>query len=78
MQPDVAEKIAEKVKVLSAEQQEKVLEFVENLPNRKTPIQKLHELIEKHFGDLTPEELAKLPEDGSYNLDHYTYGTRKK
>ncbi len=37
MQTDVVEKIAGKVKVLSAEQQEKVLEFVENLePQRKT------------------------------------------
>ncbi len=70
--------IQEKVHTLPVEQQKEVLEFVQSLPNIKTPIQKLHELIEKHFGDLTPEELVELPEDGSYNLDHYTYGTRKK
>ncbi len=70
--------IQEKVHTLPVEQQEEVLEFVESLPNKKTPIQKLGELIDECFGDLTPEELAELPEDGSYNLDHYTYGTPKK
>jgi hypothetical protein len=70
--------IQEKVQTLPVEQQEEVLEFVESLGKKKTPIRKLHELIEKCFGDLTPEELAALPEDGSYNLDHYTYGSPKK
>jgi len=70
--------IQEKVHALPVEQQEEVLEFVENLADKKTPIQKLGELIDECFGDLTPEELAELPEDGSYNLDHYTYGSPKK
>ena len=70
--------IQEKVHTLPVEQQKEVLEFVEGLERKKTPIKRLHELIEKHFGDLSPEELAALPEDGSYNLDHYTYGSPKK
>ena len=70
--------IQEKIHILPVEQQEKVLEFVENLQDNKTPIQKLGELIDECFGNLTAEELAELPEDGSYNLDHYTYGTPKK
>ncbi len=70
--------IQEKVHTLPVEQQEVVLEFVENLERKKPPIRQLHELIEKHFGDLTPEELAELPKDGSYNLNHYTYGSPKK
>ncbi|MGI8641982.1 MAG: hypothetical protein ACR2MG_18790 [Pyrinomonadaceae bacterium] len=70
--------IQEKVQTLPLEQQKEVLEFVENLRQRKPPIRKLHELVEKHFGNLSPEELAALPEDGSSNLDHYTYGNPKK
>ena len=70
--------IQEKVHILPVEQQEEVLEFVENLPAKKTSLQRLGELIDECFGDLTPEELAELPEDGSYNLDHYTYGSPKK
>jgi transcriptional regulator of NAD metabolism len=75
---DLETTIQEKVHALPVEQQEEVLEFVENLEQRKTPIRKLHELIESHFGDLSPEEIAALPEDGSYNLDHYAYGSPKK
>ncbi len=69
--------IQEKVHILPIEQQKEVLEFVEGLERKKTPIKRLNELIKKNFGDLSPEELATLPEDGSYNLDHYTYGSKK-
>ncbi|HXG86222.1 MAG TPA: hypothetical protein VNI84_19535 [Pyrinomonadaceae bacterium] len=75
MQSDVAEKIAEKVKVLSAEQQEQVLEFVENLePPRRT----LWEIWKEHLKDIPEEELDKIPSDASVNLDHYLYGAPKK
>jgi len=44
MQTDVVQTIVEKVKVLSMDQQEKVLEFVENLkPEKRTPWQILPE-----------------------------------
>ena len=70
--------IREKVHTLPVEQQEEVLEFVEALakkpPRRKT----LTKLIQEHFKDIPPENLDKLPADGSYNLDHYTYGSPKK
>ncbi len=75
MQTDVIEKIAEKVKVLSAEQQEKVLKFVENLePPRRT----LWEMWKEHLKDIPEEELDKIPTDASANLDHYLYGSPKK
>ena len=49
MQTDVAEKIAENVKVLSAEQQEKFLEFVENIdPQKQTPWQ----IWQEHLKDI--------------------------
>ncbi len=75
MQTDVTEKIVGKVRVLSAEQKEKVLEFVENLePPRRT----LWEMWQGHLKDIPEEELDKIPTDASVNLDHYLYGAPKK
>jgi hypothetical protein len=75
MQTETLVKITEKVKVLSAEQQEKVLEFVENLePPRRT----LWEIWKEHLKDIPEEELDKIPTDASVNLDHYLYGAPKK
>ena len=75
MQTDVVQTIVEKVKVLSTEQQEKVLEFVENLkPEKRTPWQ----IWQEHLKDIPEEELDKIPTDASVNLDHYLYGAPKK
>ncbi|MGI8542800.1 MAG: hypothetical protein ACR2MD_04895, partial [Aridibacter sp.] len=64
-----------KVEVLSDEQKEKVLEFVETLePPRKT----LWEMWQKHLKDIPEEELDKIPTDASQNLDHYLYNAPKK
>jgi len=75
MQTETLEKISQKVKVLSAEQQEQVLEFVEKLePPRRT----LWEIRKEHLKDIPEEELDKIPTDASVNLDHYLYGAPKK
>lgn len=75
MQTDVLQAIVDKVKVLSAEQQEKVLEFVENLePAKRTPWQ----IWQEHLKNIPEEELDKIPTDASINLDHYLYGAPKK
>ena len=58
MQTDVAEKIAEKVKILSAEQKEQVLEFVDKLtPEKRTPWQ----LWQEHLNAIPEEEFDKIP-----------------
>ncbi len=75
MQTDVIQAIVKKVNTLSVEQQEKVLEFVENLePQRKT----LWEMWQKHLKEIPQEELDEIPTDASLNLDHYLYGAPKK
>ncbi len=75
MQTDVSEKIAEKVKVLTAEQKEQVLEFVDKLePEKRTPWQ----IWQEHLKDIPEEEFDKIPSDASQNLDHYLYGAPKK
>lgn len=75
MQTEFADKIFAKVKVLSTEQQARVLEFIENLePPRRT----LWEMWEGHLKDIPEEELDKIPSDASQNLDHYLYNAPKK
>jgi hypothetical protein len=75
MQPNVIETIMTRVKNLSVDQQEQVLEFVETLDvSRKSIWDKLEERL-----DLVPqEEFADLPADASLNIDHYLYGAPKK
>ena len=75
MQTDVAEKIVEKVKVMSAEQQEKVLEFVETLD---IPKKNIWDKLDERLKNVPPEEFAEIPADASANLDHYLYGAPKK
>jgi len=75
MQGNTTEKITNRVKQLSAKQQEEVLEFVENLePPRRSLLDIWQELAE----DISDAEFEKLPADASYNLDHYLYGSPKK
>ena len=75
MQIDVTEKIVGKIRVLSDEQKEQVLEFVENL---ELPRRTLWEMWQEHLKDIPEEELDKIPTDASQNLDHYLYGAPKK
>ena len=75
MQTNVAEKIVEKVKIMSAEQQEKVLEFVETLD---IPKKNIWDKLDERLKNVPPEEFAEIPADASANLDHYLYGAPKK
>ncbi len=70
--------IQERVHTLPVEQQEEVLKFVENLPNKKTSLQRLGQLIDECFKDVPPEAYEQLPTDGAENHDHYLYGAPKK
>ncbi len=75
MQTGTLEKIAEKVKVLSAEQQEQVLEFVETLD---VPKKTIWDKLDERLRNVPQEEFAEIPADASANLDHYLYGAPKK
>lgn len=75
MQSDIAERISNRVKRLSAEQQEEVLDFVEKL---EPPRRSLLDIWREVSKDLPQEELDKIPTDASINLDHYLYGAPKK
>lgn len=75
MARNVVKTITKKVEVMSNNQQEEVLEFVNNLePKPKT----LWEMWKVHLKDIPEEEWDDVPTDASINLDHYLYGAPKK
>jgi len=83
MSTGVVQTIFEKVRALPQSKQAEVLEFVERLaaqeeasaPSRERPI---WEVITEISSQVPEEEWAKLPSDGSLNVDHYLYGAPKK
>lgn len=64
------------MQVLPIEDQQKIVEFVDQLskPKKQTLLEKLNHITIK----LSEETLAKLPTDGAENVDHYLYGAPKK
>lgn len=80
MQTEIAETIFEKVKALSRDEQEKVLQIVEaklSVSPKKDP-RPIWDVITEISGDVPIEEWDKIPSDGSINHDHYLYGAPKK
>ena len=83
MSTEVVQTIFEKVCALPQSKQAEVLEFVERLaaqeeaspPSQERPI---WEVIAEISSEVPEEEWAKLPSDGSLNVDHYLYGAPKK
>jgi hypothetical protein len=75
MRTETVKKIAEKAGRLSAEQQDRVLQFVETLePPRRT----LHEIWLEISKDAPNDLFENIPTDASFNLNHYLYGAPKK
>lgn len=75
MHTDVAETISRRVKLLPAEKQERVLEFVESL---EPPRRSLLDIVREIEESIPDDVLDKLPTDGAENHDHYLYGAPKK
>lgn len=75
MRTETAKKIAEKVGKLSAEQQDKILQFVETFD---PPTRTLHDIWLEVSKDMPDDAFADIPTDASYNLNHYLYGSPKK
>ncbi|MBX7061854.1 MAG: hypothetical protein K1X52_09360 [Pyrinomonadaceae bacterium] len=75
MQTDTVKKINVRVRMLSPEQQQEVLQFVEDL---EPPRRSLLEIWRELSTDIPEDEWEKIPSDASVNLDHYLYGAPKK
>ncbi len=80
MQTEIAQTIFEKVKILSLDEQQEVLEIVEKKVSvsQKKDSRPIWEVITEISGQVPDEEWAKLPVDGAENHDHYLYGAPKK
>lgn len=76
MTSDLTQIVADKMRALPIEEQQKVVEFVRTLEGsaRKS----LTEKIKERVSGLSAETLDRLPVDGAENLDHYLYGSAKK
>ena len=75
MQTNVTEQISRRVKLLPAEMQEQVLEFVESLG---PPQRSMLDIVKEIKATIPQDVLEKLPVDGAENHDHYLYGATKK
>ena len=80
MQTEIAQTIFEKVKILSLDKQEEVLEFIEEKLSvaEKRDSRPIWEIAKEISESVPLEEWEKLPSDGSINHDHYLYGAPKK
>ena len=80
MQPEIAQTIFEKVKILSLDEQKEVLEIIEKKVSvsQKKDSRPIWEVIAEISSQVPDEEWAKLPVDGAENHDHYLYGAPKK
>jgi hypothetical protein len=79
--PDLPKRIQTNVQTLSVEQQQLVLAFVEFLAQKKQPQaseKSLWDVLDEAAASIPPEEREKMPTDGSYQHDHYLYGTPKQ
>ena len=79
MANNLAQVVAEKMKVLPIEKQQTVLEFVESI--EESDKQKKQSLLDKleAISKRVPNEVwEKLPADGAENIDHYLHGAPKK
>lgn len=80
MESEIAETIAEKVKTLSRDQQEEVLQIVESKLSVKEnkDSRPIWEVITEISSRVPAEEWDKIPADGSLHHDHYLYGAARK
>ncbi len=79
MQTEIAQTIFEKAKVLSADEQQEALNFIEKLSRRKNkPRLKIFAKIDEIVAQKPPEIWDEVPTDSSVNVDRYLYGADKK
>ena len=74
----IEKQIVEKIRVLSAEERDEVLRYVENLLSKRSRKKTLGEKIQDLTADVSEEIWDKIPADGAEQHDHYIYGTPKR
>jgi hypothetical protein len=79
--PELLQTIQTKVRSLPPERQQQVLDFVEFLAQKtqsQPPQKTIWEKIRERMAEVPDEEWENVPTDGSYQHDHYLYGTPKR
>ncbi|MBW4582236.1 MAG: hypothetical protein KME42_21940 [Tildeniella nuda ZEHNDER 1965/U140] len=77
----VIDSINASLKLLPKEQQTEVLEFVQTLVEKTAstePKKTIWEKIDDIMANVPDEAWENMPTDGSYQHDHYLYGTPKR
>jgi hypothetical protein len=74
----IQQAVIEKLALLSAEKQQKVLAYADELAQPKTDGQSLWDMIQECTKDVPPEAWEEVPTDGALNHDHYLYGAPKR
>ncbi len=79
MEPNVEQTAIEKLRTLSPEQQQQVLQFIEDLeppaaPRRVT----IWDKVKARMEAIPSEAWNEVPKDGAANVDHYLYGAPKR
>ena len=79
MSSSIEEAIVERLRALDADEQKRVLDFVERIERQKSqPAKTLWDAIQDIVKDVPDEVWERLPTDGSEQHDHYLYGSPKK
>ena len=84
MAANIEDKVIEKLRGLPESRQAEVLKYVEELASEEADRENGHgqpaiwDKIETIMRDVPDEVLARIPTDGSINVDHYLYGALKK
>jgi Protein of unknown function (DUF2281) len=79
--PNVLHLIQSQIQALPLERQQEVLDFVEFLVQRNQPPEPektIWEDIDDLMAQVPDEALEQVPTDGSYQHDHYLYGSPKR
>jgi hypothetical protein len=75
----IEEALVERLRALDAEEQKRVLDFVEGIERQKSqPAKTLWDAIQDIVKDVPDKVWERLPTDGSEQHDHYLYGSPKK
>jgi Protein of unknown function (DUF2281) len=79
--PALWQSIQTKLQALPPDRQQQVLDFVEFLAQKTQPQEaekSIWDVLDEAAASIPPEELERMPTDGSYQHDHYLYGTPKR
>ena len=79
MSVNLSEMIQERMRVLSEEEMQQVLTFVNSLltAKRTRHTKSISAMFEELSSEIPFEEWRELPSDGAENHDHYLYGAAK-